>query len=105
MVLISLFVGFGYPPINVVMDFLAKTVTLAMNGTHPVVWWDAYIHVLIWIISYIWDKRFLSRYCMAYPTYVSDISIKSPSFDFVLIVHEFHGVFFSDQLAFLVKMI
>lgn len=76
-----------------VLDCLAKTVTLAMLGVPLVIWQGAVSHESIGIISYICARGLISRGCKSDLTYICDTNVESPLLDYVPIVCMFFDVF------------
>ncbi|XP_070035924.1 uncharacterized protein, partial [Nicotiana tomentosiformis] len=67
-------------PYHAILDYHAKTVTLAMSG----------------VISYMKARRMVEKGCLTYLAYIRDPSADVPSMDSVPVVREFSEVFPAD---------
>ncbi|XP_069143489.1 uncharacterized protein [Solanum lycopersicum] len=83
-------------PYHVVLDFNAKTVTLALPGFPRVEWNSASSSYPSKVISFIRSQIMVERGCLSYLAFIRDTSVESPPMDSVPMVQEFLDVFPSD---------
>ncbi|XP_070029163.1 uncharacterized protein [Nicotiana sylvestris] len=83
-------------PYHTVLDFHAKTVTLAMPGLLGLEWRGSTVDTSSRVISFLKARHMVEKGCLAYLDYVRDTTIESPTIDSVLVVEEFADVFPSD---------
>ncbi|KAF3668868.1 hypothetical protein FXO37_09299 [Capsicum annuum] len=76
-----------------VMDYFAKTITLAMPNVTPVVWKGSISREPTGIVSYVRPKRLILSFNESYLSYICDTSMESLLLGFVPIVCEFPNVF------------
>ena len=79
-----------------ILDYNAKTVTLAKLGTNPLLWEGDYTSTPVRIISFLRAKRMVSKGCLAFLAHLKDDTSKVPSIESVFIVREFLDVFPAD---------
>lgn len=86
-------------PYHAVLDYFAKTVTLALPSEPNIAWKGALYSGPQKVISYVQACR-LVRGCLDYLDHIRDTSVVSPTFlDFVRVVHEFMNVFSTNFLG------
>ncbi|XP_070042962.1 uncharacterized protein [Nicotiana tomentosiformis] len=76
-------------PYHAILDYHAKTVTLALLGLLLLEWRGAPGHSTIWVISYMKARRMVEKGCLAYLAYVRDSSVEVPTMDSIPVVREF----------------
>ncbi|PHT38716.1 Protein Ycf2 [Capsicum baccatum] len=79
-----------------VLDYFAKTDTLSMPDILSVLWQGSFSYAPMKIISYVWDRRPLSRGYDSYLSYIYDVSVESPSLDFTPVIRDIPDVFSTD---------
>ncbi|XP_070013671.1 uncharacterized protein [Nicotiana sylvestris] len=80
-------------PYHAILDYHAKTVTLALLGLPLLEWRGTHGHSISRDISYMKARRIVEKGCLAYLAYVRDSSAEVPSMYFVPVVREFPEVF------------
>ncbi|XP_070014388.1 uncharacterized protein [Nicotiana sylvestris] len=86
-------------PYHAILDFHAKTVTLALPVFHQLEWRGTPGHSTNRVISYVKARHMVEKRCLAYFAYVRDSSVAVPSINLVLVVREFLEVFLVDLLG------
>ncbi|XP_070003218.1 uncharacterized protein [Nicotiana sylvestris] len=86
-------------PYHAILDYHAKTVTLALPGFPCLEWRGTPGHSTSRVISYMKARRMVDKGCLAYLAYVRDFSAEVPSMDSLPIVSEFPKVFPADLLG------
>ncbi|XP_070028849.1 uncharacterized protein [Nicotiana sylvestris] len=81
---------------HAILDFHAKTVTLAMPKLPRLEWKGSYVSTSSRVISFMKARHLVEKGCLAYLAYVRDTTAESPVFDLVPIVRNFADVFPSD---------
>ncbi|CAN4099561.1 unnamed protein product [Withania somnifera] len=80
-------------PHRAVLDCYAKTVTLALPGSSPVVWRGSISRAPSGFISCLRARRLIGKGCVAYLAHVHDLRVDTPTPESVSIVSEFLDVF------------
>ncbi|XP_070013714.1 uncharacterized protein [Nicotiana sylvestris] len=83
-------------PYHAILDYHAKTVTLALSGLPQLEWRGTPGHSTSRVISYMKARRMVEKVCLGYLAYVCDSSTEVPSMDSVPVLHEFPEVFPAD---------
>ncbi|CAN4103523.1 unnamed protein product [Withania somnifera] len=83
-------------PHRAVLDCYAKTVTLALPGSSPVVWRGSISRAPSGFISCLRARRLIGKGCVAYLAHVRDLRVDTPTPESVSIVSEFLDVFSTD---------
>ncbi|XP_070005133.1 uncharacterized protein [Nicotiana sylvestris] len=83
-------------PYHAVLDFHAKTVTLAMPGLPTLEWKGSPVDTSSRVISFLKARQMVEKGCLAYLAYVRDTTAESLMINSVLVVREFADVFPSD---------
>lgn len=78
---------------HAILDCYEKTLTLSMPGTPLMLWQGAYSHTLMGIISFMCATCLFSSGCLAYLSYVRDVSTEGSSLYLVLVFREYAYVF------------
>ncbi|KAF3652431.1 hypothetical protein FXO38_16112 [Capsicum annuum] len=79
-----------------VLDYFAKTDTLSMPDILLVVWQGSFSCAPTKIISYVWDRRPLSKGYESYLSYIYDVSVESPLLDSMPVICDIPDVFSTD---------
>ena len=79
-----------------ILDFNAKTLTLAKPGTDPLVWEGDYTSNPVRIISFLCAKKMVSKGCLAFLAHLKDDTTQVPPIKSVSVVREFLDVFPTD---------
>lgn len=77
-----------FAPYHAVLDFYAKTTTLAIPSLPPVIWQKSFSCALVGIISYVHACWLISISCLSYLDYVQDGLAENPSITSILVVCE-----------------
>ncbi|XP_070022110.1 uncharacterized protein [Nicotiana sylvestris] len=85
-----------FSPYHTVLDYHAKTVTLAMLELPRLEWKSSSVSTSSRVISFLKAQHMVEKVCLAYLAYVRDTTVDSPTIDSVPIVQEFTYVFPSD---------
>ncbi|XP_070015587.1 uncharacterized protein [Nicotiana sylvestris] len=80
-------------PCNAIMDYHAKTVTLAMLGLPKIEWRGSLDYVPSRVISYLKAQRMVGKGCLAYLAFVRDIGADTPTIESTSVVRHFPNVF------------
>ncbi|XP_070041226.1 uncharacterized protein [Nicotiana tomentosiformis] len=80
-------------PYHVILDYHAKTVTLAMPGLPRLEWRDYLGHTPSRVNSYLKAQQMVEKGCLAYLDIVRNVSVDTPIVEQVPIVREFPYVF------------
>ncbi|CAN4125028.1 unnamed protein product [Withania somnifera] len=83
-------------PHRAVLDCYAKTVTLALPCSSPVVWRGSISRALSGFISFLRARRLVEMGCVAYLAHVHDLRVDTPTLESVPIMSEFLDVFPTD---------
>ncbi|XP_070007886.1 uncharacterized protein [Nicotiana sylvestris] len=83
-------------PYYVILDFHAKTVTLAMLELPRLEWKGSSVSASSWVISFLKARYMAEKGCLAYLAYVRDTTTEIPVINSVPVVREFSDVFPSD---------
>ncbi|XP_070023033.1 uncharacterized protein [Nicotiana sylvestris] len=83
-------------PYYAILDYHAKTVTLAMWGLPQLEWRETPGHSTSRVISYVKGRCMVKKGCLAYLAYIRDFSAQVPSMNSVPIVREFLDMFPTD---------
>ncbi|XP_070009822.1 uncharacterized protein [Nicotiana sylvestris] len=83
-------------PYHVVLDFHAKTVSLAMTGLSRLEWKGSIVDTSSRVISFQKARHMVEKGCLDYLDYVRDTTAESPMIDSVLVVRGFADVSPSD---------
>ncbi|XP_070022420.1 uncharacterized protein [Nicotiana sylvestris] len=83
-------------PYHAILDYHAKTMTLALPGLPRLEWRGTPGHSTDKVISYMKARRMVEKGCLAYLAYVCDSSAEVPFMDSVPVVREFPEVFSTD---------
>ncbi|XP_070041637.1 uncharacterized protein [Nicotiana tomentosiformis] len=83
-------------PYHAVLNFHAKTVTLAMPKFPRLEWMGSFASVSNHVISFLKARHMVEKGCLAYLAYVRDTTAETPTIDSVPVVWEFSDVFPSD---------
>ncbi|CAN4101599.1 unnamed protein product [Withania somnifera] len=86
-------------PHRALLDCYAKTVTLALPGSSPVVWRGSISRAPSGFISCLRARRLIGKGCVAYLAHVRDLQVDTPTPESVPIVSEFLDVFPIDLLC------
>ncbi|XP_070022674.1 uncharacterized protein [Nicotiana sylvestris] len=78
---------------HAVLDFHAKTVTLAMPEFPRLEWRGSSISRSRRVISFLKARHMFETCCLAYLAYVRDTAVETPTIDSVLVVREFSNIF------------
>ncbi|XP_070048998.1 uncharacterized protein [Nicotiana tomentosiformis] len=79
-----------------ILDFHAKTVTLAMPELPRLEWKGSSVSTSSRVISFLKARHLVEKGCLAYLAYVQDTTAESPTSDSVPVVWEFADMFPSD---------
>ncbi|XP_070041114.1 uncharacterized protein [Nicotiana tomentosiformis] len=80
-------------PCHAIQDCHANTVTLAMPRLPRVEWRGSLDYVPSILISYVKAQRMVGKVCLAYLTFVRDVSADAPTVESVPVVRDFSDVF------------
>ncbi|XP_070008684.1 uncharacterized protein [Nicotiana sylvestris] len=80
-------------PYHAILDFHAKTVTLAMPEFPRLEWRGSSVSASSWVISFLKAQRMVKKGCLAYLAYVRNTTTETPMIDSVPMVREFFDVF------------
>ncbi|XP_070026264.1 uncharacterized protein [Nicotiana sylvestris] len=80
-------------PCRAILDYHAKTVTLAMPGVPWIEWRVSIDFVLNRVISFLKAQRIVGKGCLSYLAFVRDVDAVTPSIDSVPVVRDFTDVF------------
>ncbi|XP_070005309.1 uncharacterized protein [Nicotiana sylvestris] len=80
-------------PYHAVLDYYAKTVTLAMLGLPRIEWRGSLNYVPSRVISYLKAQRMVRKGCLSYLAFVRDVGANTPTIDSVPVVRVFPDVF------------
>ncbi|CAN4117984.1 unnamed protein product [Withania somnifera] len=83
-------------PHRAILDCYAKTITLALPGSSPVVWRGSISHAPSGFISCLRARRLVKKGCVAYLAHVRDLRVDTHTPESVPIVSEFLDVFPTD---------
>lgn len=86
-----------------ILDCFAKIVSLSLCGITPFVWFGSISSMIMGIISYMWAKRLISKYCGLLLSYDWDISVASPSLESISMVSDYPNFFPTDLPSFLLS--
>ncbi|XP_070040755.1 uncharacterized protein [Nicotiana tomentosiformis] len=84
-------------PYHVVLNFYAKTVTLAMPEFPRLEWKGLSVSESNQVISFLKARHLVEKGCLAYLAYVRDTTAETPTIDSVPVVWELSDVFPSDH--------
>ncbi|XP_070041229.1 uncharacterized protein [Nicotiana tomentosiformis] len=80
-------------PYHVVLNFHAKTVTLAMPEFPRLEWKGSSVSIFNHVISFLKSRHVVEKGCLAYLAYVRDTTAGTPTIDSMPVVREFSDVF------------
>ncbi|XP_070017049.1 uncharacterized protein [Nicotiana sylvestris] len=80
-------------PSYTILDFHAKTVTLAMPGVPRIEWRGLSDYAPSRVISYLKAQRMVGKGCLSYLAFVRDVSAETPSIDSLTVVRNFPDIF------------
>lgn len=83
-------------PYHTVLDYHAKTVTLAMPGLPGLEWRGSTVDTSSRVISFLKARHMIEKGCLAYRAYVPYTTAESPTIDSVTIAQEFADMVPSD---------
>ncbi|XP_070054061.1 uncharacterized protein [Nicotiana tomentosiformis] len=83
-------------PYHSILDFHAKTVTLAMPELPRLEWRGSSVSTSSWVISFLKAQHMVEKGCLSYLAYVRDTTVETPVNDSVHMVREFADVFLSN---------
>ncbi|XP_070032311.1 uncharacterized protein [Nicotiana tomentosiformis] len=76
-------------PYHIILDCHTKTVTLAMSGLPRLVWRGLLGHTPSRVISYFKAQRIVEKGCLAYLSFVREVSVDTLTVESVPVVREF----------------
>ncbi|XP_070057815.1 uncharacterized protein [Nicotiana tomentosiformis] len=80
-------------PYHAILDYRTKTVTLSMPELPRLEWIGSLSHVPSRIISYFKAQRMVEKGCLAYLSFVRDVSADTPIIESVPVLREFSNMF------------
>ncbi|XP_070028806.1 uncharacterized protein [Nicotiana sylvestris] len=83
-------------PCHAILDYHAKTITLAIPGLPQIKWRGSLDYVPSRVISFLKAQRMVKKGCLSYLAFVRDISAEIPTIDSVLVVQDILDVFPAD---------
>jgi len=89
----------------VILDYYAKTVTLAYPDLPRLVWKSASSSYLKGVISFLHALYMMGKGCLSYLTYVCDLTKDPSPLEAMRVVKEFMDVFPTNLLVFLLTVI
>ncbi|XP_069146071.1 uncharacterized protein [Solanum lycopersicum] len=81
---------------HAILNFHAKTITLAIPGIPIVEWRSSLSHPFKGVISFLKARQLVQRGCLAYLAHIQDTSIETPMLESIPVVSEFSEVFPTD---------
>ncbi|XP_070045527.1 uncharacterized protein [Nicotiana tomentosiformis] len=81
---------------HAILDYHAKTVTLAMSVMLRLEWRGSLDYVPSRVISYLKAQRKVEKRCLAYLAFVRDVGADTPTIEFVPVVRDFSDVYLVD---------